>query len=191
MKNTLIRILPIENKVGGVLVRIKSISEQKCIYLPVKKKGSILTLKEIDIPRDFVVINVFGKKWGEPKSVKENQLLPVGKYLKDSLIAKIKTLLKGKEKITPEKKYRIDLQYWEEKSYLFGIIPIYKYHKWAKKPKTLINVFFKRKSKTCKYSPDAVIPLPPIVIGREEFARKYNNNKWLIPINYELNLDKP
>lgn len=85
------------------------------------------------------------------------------------------------------KKYRVDLSMWEEKRLLFWIIPYYVYSIWENGMlNTKIRLFLINKNKG-KYF---ILPSEQkIKIGKSEFSEKYKNNKWIIPLNYELDLN--
>lgn len=87
-----------------------------------------------------------------------------------------------------EKRYRGDLNLWEEKIEIFGFFRVWRYQIRMKKLITRYSIFQKR-PKTVRYI--GVTPLPPIRVGRKEFEEKYHGNKYMVPINYELDLDLP
>lgn len=87
------------------------------------------------------------------------------------------------------KEYRQDLNLWEEKKYIFWFIPYYQYSIWEKGKLNVEKTLFVKSNKTKKYL--KFIPLQPVKVGRKEFEEKYKSNKWIVPINYELDLGTP
>lgn len=81
--------------------------------------------------------------------------------------------------------WRIDNNLWEEKIKILWFITYYKYSIWREgKTHTHIKLkayaepkYFKKVHETKVY------------VGKKEFAETYKNNKWLVPINKELNLE--
>lgn len=90
---------------------------------------------------------------------------------------------------TISREYREDLQLWEEKIKILWFLHYYVYSirksdkLWTKKTIVL------KSRKTKKYF--KLIPLSPIIIGKKEFEKEYNNNKWSVPVNYEIDLTRP
>lgn len=78
--------------------------------------------------------------------------------------------------------WREDKNIWEECLSIFGV-KIYKYYS---KDSIKYRLF---KYKNPKYLKKARVT--NIYVGRKEFEEEYNNNKWIIPINYILDLDLP
>lgn len=82
--------------------------------------------------------------------------------------------------------YRTDLNMWEDKFIFLNFIRYYKYSIWLR-GKTIKKIKF-LKIKNQIYIKE-VIELGKLQVGKKEFKELYNNNKWLIPINKELNLE--
>lgn len=87
------------------------------------------------------------------------------------------------------KEYRQDLNLWEERKNIFWFIPYYKYLIWREGKLNVEKTIFIKSRKTKKYF--KFVPLPPIKVGRKEFEEKYKGNKWIVPTNYELDLNLP
>ncbi|QIG62297.1 hypothetical protein [Tenacibaculum phage JQ] len=88
---------------------------------------------------------------------------------------------------TAYKWYRSDCNLWEEKKIVFWFIPYYEYSIWKYgklNKKTRIT-----KYKNPKYIKKAIVT--KVYVGKKEFKEKYNNNKYLVPINFELDLKLP
>ena len=87
------------------------------------------------------------------------------------------------------KTYRLDLKRWEAEYRLFRFIILYRYS-------ILMNGKFRQKwsftikeKKTARRM-DKANQLQDIVIGRKEFQERYNGNKWIIPHNIKLDLNR-
>lgn len=92
-----------------------------------------------------------------------------------------------KHKKTIHKHWREDLYKWEEKK-TFIFIPYYVYSIW-KDGKTKIKYSLIKKSKrNAKYIKKAF--KTNIYVGKKEFKEVYNNNKYLVPINFVLDLNR-
>jgi hypothetical protein len=83
--------------------------------------------------------------------------------------------------------WRIDCNIWEEKVKILWFINYYKYSIWIK-GKTLTRIRFKiyPEPKYLKKAHET-----KVYVGKKEFEENYKNNKWLVPINKELNLELP
>lgn len=79
------------------------------------------------------------------------------------------------------KEWRSDINKWEERKLLVGIIPYYVYSAW---PQASVRLFKKRRS-TSKYY--KVRELGLVDVSCQELQDEYRGNKWLIPINKILN----
>lgn len=82
------------------------------------------------------------------------------------------------------KKYRIDLNIWEEKIKVFFFF-IYRYSLW-KKGKTRIRYTLFVRDKTKANYIESPYLQPIIKISKEDFMQKYNGNKYLLPAGYEV-----
>lgn len=109
-------------------------------------------------------------------------------YLRDLKIhLKSRLLFKIFSNKKDNKKYREDLNLWEERKLILLLIPFYKYSIW-KDGKTRTQYSFLKKRKTsAKYLKCTELPL--VSVDAKEFQEKYQNNKWLIPINKKLKLE--
>jgi hypothetical protein len=83
--------------------------------------------------------------------------------------------------------WRVDCNLWEEQIKIFWFITYYRYSIW-KEGKTHTHIKFKIYPKP-KYLKKAYET--KIYVGKKEFKEKYKSNKWLVPINKELNLKLP
>lgn len=83
--------------------------------------------------------------------------------------------------------WRADKYLWEEKRIIFWFIPYYKYSIF-KEGKTIKHIKLKKYSKP-KYLNKAI--KTTIYVGKKEFEEKYNGNKYLVPLNFELDLTIP
>lgn len=107
----------------------------------------------------------------------------------------MKKYLSGSSKIVVTnsvyKEYREDLKLWEEKIIIFWGIHYYIYSifRYPMEKEYRCKTLFIKSPKTKKYF--KFVPLPPVKVGRKEFEEVYKNNKWMIPINYELDLNRP
>jgi hypothetical protein len=82
------------------------------------------------------------------------------------------------------KYWRTDKYLWEEKRVIFWFIPYYKYSIW-KDGKTT------NKIRLAKYSKPTYIKKAietKMYVDKKEFKEKYNSNKYLVPVNYEIQL---
>ena len=97
----------------------------------------------------------------------------------------------GKSRILKRKykEYRIDLSKWEEKFIFFHFISIYRYSIWKDGYLRVKWRLHKKRNAEYFHRPKADNFLYPI--GRQEFKEKYHSNKWLIPINCRLDLNRP
>lgn len=87
------------------------------------------------------------------------------------------------------KLFRLDLGWWESEMILLWAIRFYKYEVFVH-GETLTHVSLRiRKRKQAKYF--HFKELPKIKIGKKEFDEQYNGNRWLIPLNFELDLSLP
>lgn len=83
--------------------------------------------------------------------------------------------------------YRQDKTLWESKISILGIMFFYKYSIWRNgKTKTHYR-FFKYKKPI--YLKKAITT--HIYVGKNEFETKYKGNKYLVPLNYKLDLNLP
>ena len=80
--------------------------------------------------------------------------------------------------------WRTDKCLWEEKIVVFWFIHYYKYSIW-RDGKNIEHIKIFKYSKP-KYLKKAI--KTTIYIGKKEFKDKYNSNKYLIPLTYELDL---
>jgi hypothetical protein len=106
----------------------------------------------------------------------------------DEFLIKVNTFYKNN--ILPKSIYkwwRTDCELWEEKVKIFTFITYYEYSIW-KNGVTYKKLRFKSKPKA-KYITGPFIS--KIYVGKKEFKSKYNSNKYMIPINKELNLELP
>lgn len=86
-----------------------------------------------------------------------------------------------------DKHYRVDINLWEEKYTLLKCIHFYCYKIFSNgKEKTRYRLI-RMKQKTARYINSAT-PLPPVIIGKKDFAERYNNNKYLVPLSYIIDL---
>jgi len=82
--------------------------------------------------------------------------------------------------------WRTDLNLWEEQKVFFWFITYYKYTIWK-------DGKVKKQYKLIKYKGEKYIKKPFVItpeVGKEEFENDYKLNRFLVPINYELNLNK-
>ena len=82
--------------------------------------------------------------------------------------------------------WRTDLNLWEEQKVFFWFITYYKYTIWK-------DGKVKKQYKLIKYKGEKYIKKPFVItpeVGKEEFQKDYKSNRFLVPINYELNLNK-
>jgi len=101
----------------------------------------------------------------------------------------LKTISPKKEPKEYDTKYRLDLNMYECRKKLFGFIPYYEYSIWADgKTKTKYRLFRMRVNYASYFT---FKPLPIPKVGRSEFESVYKSNKWMIPVNYELDSSKP
>lgn len=87
--------------------------------------------------------------------------------------------------VSKYKWWREDKYLWEEKIILFWVIPYYKYSIFK-------NGKLKKHIKLFKYSKPLYLKgsvKTNVYVGKKEFETVYNSNKWLVPTNYELNLE--
>ena len=84
------------------------------------------------------------------------------------------------------KYWRMDVGLWEEKLLMLWFIPYYRYSIW-KDGKTIKYIRLIKYSNP-KYLKKAIKTV--IYVGKKEFEEKYNNNKYLVPLNYVLDLTK-
>ena len=87
------------------------------------------------------------------------------------------------------KKYRFDLNLWEERKKIFWFILYYKYLIFKKGKLYIQRTLFLKNKETKKYF--KFIPFQKLKVGSKEFKEKYKNNKWLVPVDCELDLDIP
>ena len=85
------------------------------------------------------------------------------------------------------KKWRKDVNLWEEKLLFFSLIHYYEYSIW-KNGKVYKHIRFRRYSNP-EYLDKAYET--KVYIGKREFTEKYNSNKWAVPVNYEIDLSLP
>jgi len=83
--------------------------------------------------------------------------------------------------------WRTDKYLWEEKKIIFWFIPYYRYSIW-KDGKTITHIKIKKYAKP-KYLKKAINTT--IYVGKKEFEEKYKSNKYLVPLNFELDLTLP
>ena len=83
--------------------------------------------------------------------------------------------------------WRIDCNLWEEQIKILWFITYYKYSIW-KEGKTHTHIKFKiyPEPKYLKKAHET-----KVYVGKREFEEEYKSNKWLVPINKEINLDLP
>ena len=116
------------------------------------------------------------------------RLLSIDKdKLKKLKLCRIYYFIRSNYNITIHDWYRNDCNMWEEKKKIFWFINYYKYSIW-KQGKTHVHI------KLNKY-PNPIYQKKPyetkIYVGKKEFKETYKSNKWIIPINKELNLELP
>ncbi len=101
---------------------------------------------------------------------------------------RLKKWVQSIKKVFVSKEYRIDMMMWEVK-YKILFFHIWKYMAF-KNGKT---VGFWRLRRYDKHRAMIAVfqPLKPIKIGKKEFEEKYKNNKWLVPVSKELDLNLP
>ena len=83
--------------------------------------------------------------------------------------------------------WRADKYLWEEKRIIFWFIPYYRYTIF-KNGKTFKHIKLWKYSEP-KYLKKAI--KSTIYVGKKEFEEKYNCNKYLVPLNFELDLTIP
>jgi hypothetical protein len=77
-----------------------------------------------------------------------------------------------------EKCYVLETKYWEIKyKFLFLNFYLYKHS-----DKNIFSLYRKFKKNKRMYKPT----ITKIVIGRKKFKEEYNNNKYLVPYDYEI-----
>lgn len=83
--------------------------------------------------------------------------------------------------------WRTDCSIWEEKVKILWFINYYKYSIW-KEGKAHTHIKFKiyPEPKYLKKAHET-----KMYVGKKEFEETYKNNKWVVPINKELNLELP
>ena len=82
--------------------------------------------------------------------------------------------------------YRLDKDLWEQKIVLFWFITVYRYSIWRMGKTTVKYRLLKYKNP--EYLKKAI--KTEIYVGKKEFEEKYKNNKYLVPINYVLDLNR-
>ena len=83
--------------------------------------------------------------------------------------------------------WRTDKYLWEEKRIIFWFITYYRYTIF-KNGKTFEHIKLWKYSEP-KYLKKAI--KSTIYVGKKEFEEKYNCNKYLVPLNFELDLTIP
>jgi hypothetical protein len=81
----------------------------------------------------------------------------------------------------------MDIDLWEEKKKVFWFIPYYRYTIFKNGKLLCEKTLFIKNKKTKEYF--KFVPLSPIRINKKDLQEKYNGNKWIVPVNYELDLD--
>lgn len=99
----------------------------------------------------------------------------------------LRNLFKAASPKTIYKYWRFDRNLWEEKVRVVWFISYYKYSIF-KEGDIHTHIRFKIYPDP-KYVKKAY--QTRIYVGREEFKEVYKNNKWIIPINRDLNLELP
>lgn len=85
------------------------------------------------------------------------------------------------------KRFRSDLNLWEEKYTALRFINFYIYRIFINgKLKTKYRLMLLN-GKTAKYI-DGAKKLPKIIIGKSEFQQRYNSNKYIVPESYIIDL---
>lgn len=82
------------------------------------------------------------------------------------------------------KEYREDIDMWEERKYFVWVVPYYIYSIFKDGKLFIQKRLFIKNRKTKKYF--KFIPLPKIKVDAREFKEVYDNNKWVVPLDYEI-----
>lgn len=102
-----------------------------------------------------------------------------------NLKSKIKNLI---DKASPKALYkcwRIDCNLWEEQIKILWVIKYYRYS-------IFVNGKIDAHIKLTMYPNPNYLKRAresKVYVGRKEFEEKYNGNKWIVPINKEIDLD--
>lgn len=88
-----------------------------------------------------------------------------------------------------DKNFRTDLHLYEQEFIFFWLLRWYSYSVWKQGRLHTKIKLLKIQPETAEYF--YFHELPPIRVGRVELAERYQNNKWLVPINYQLDLSIP